>query len=765
MAELLAPCGSIQSFYAAIYSGADAVYLGLDQFNARIKADNFNLDNIVYYINLAHLFGVKVYITFNTNIKPNEMADMEKYIQVASLAKADAFIVTDLGMLDIYRKYNVPLHASTQMGIHNLAGAKFLEDMGFSRVVLSREALESDILQIKQNTNLEIEYFVHGALCVSFSGGCLMSSFMNGDSGNRGRCNQPCRLAYTTTLNNNPPKYLLSTSDQCFLHKLDRLLSLGVDSLKIEGRLKQPHYVGEVVSIYRSILDKKSSIDNAKMSRLYRAYNRGNFSGGYNYNNTKEIMSIDIQGNIGDYVGEVVSCKAKTLTIKSNKALNVGDGIKIIVGKNELAGMSVTAVNYKNGLIVIPCNQNVPVGAKVYITLDSVQVEKYKNVRPRLRVDFSLVAKVDKNVILTARSCNQKASVEGDILEMSTKYSLNGSQFEKSLSRLGESNFELGGIELDIDESAFLPTSMLNNLRRQVLEQLESNILSDYAKNMQTADYSKYLPVDYQSKYVDKSRVFVQVNNTYVIDKYIQDNANIVIDIESFDDKNIDIVLNYLINENKNEDIINHTYIKLPKIARGKDFELVENFVQKSSKWVNGIVCDNIYAISLAKKYNLAAIGGIGLNIYNNQALTNLQLDYAIASVELNTKELKELDKSKICVFSYGYIPVMTLSHCPVQLNTNCTCSTCKYAGDFYYKDKKCSYLVKRTKINHCYFNLYNPNIVDIRGKFDKIPYQNYINMVQLDKQTAKQVLADYLSKSGTKQENSTCGHLFRGVN
>ena len=765
MAELLAPVGSIQALYTAIYSGADAVYLGLDQFNARIKADNFNLDNISHYINLAHLFGVKVYITFNTNVKPNEMVDMEKYIKVASEAKADAFIVTDLGMLGVYRKYNVPLHASTQMGIHNLAGAKYLENMGFSRVVLSREALESDILKIKQNTNLEIEYFVHGALCVSFSGGCLMSSFMNGDSGNRGRCNQPCRLAYTTTLSNNPPKYLLSTADQCFLHKLDRLISLGVDSLKIEGRLKQPHYVGEVVSIYRSILDKKSSIDNSKMSRLYRAYNRGNFSGGYNYNSTKEIMSVDIQGNLGDYIGEVVVCKNKTLTIKSNKALNVGDGVKIILGKKEIAGMSVTAVNYKSGQIIIPCNQNIPCGAKVYITLDSTQVELYKNVRPKLVVDFTLVAKVGKKVELVAKSGTQQVSSVGDILEMSTKYSLDGSQLEKSLSRLGESNFELGSVVLDIDQNAFLPSSMLNNLRRQVLEKLENNIIKEYESRMKTADYSNYLHQDFTPKYVDNSRVFVQVNNVDMLDEYVKEHSNIVLDIESFDDENLDSILKYLINENKNDDFINHIYIKLPKVARGKDFELVENFVNKTSDLVNGIVCDNIYAVALAKKYNLVAIGGIGLNIYNTQAMNELQLDYAIASVELNTKELKGLDKNKICVFSYGYIPVMTLSHCPIQLNTNCTCSTCKYSGDFYYKDKKCSYLVKRTKIKHCYFNLYNPNIMDIRGKFDKIPYQNYINMVQLDKRAAKQVLADYLSKSGEKQENSTCGHLFRGVN
>ncbi|MDE7215279.1 MAG: U32 family peptidase [Clostridia bacterium] len=192
MLEVLAPIGSIQALKSAIYAGADAVYLGLDLFNARIKAGNFTKDNIRQYVELCHLFGVKVYVTFNTSVKNSEMDIFAQYVDIAAKAKVDAFIVTDLGALNIFKKYDIPLHGSTQIGVHNLAGAKVLEDLGFTRVVLARETLIDDIKKIKQNTALEIEYFVHGALCVCFSGACLMSSMMSGDSGNRGRCNQPC---------------------------------------------------------------------------------------------------------------------------------------------------------------------------------------------------------------------------------------------------------------------------------------------------------------------------------------------------------------------------------------------------------------------------------------------------------------------------------------------------------------------------------------------------------------------------------------------
>ena len=227
-------------------------------------------------------------------------------------------VVTDLGTLSVFKKYNIPLHASTQMGIHNYQGAKLAKELGFSRVVLSREALKDDIKKIK-TLGLEIEFFVHGALCVSFSGGCLLSSFMSGDSGNRGLCKQPCRLPYTSTLSGKD-KYYLSPSDQCFIENLKLLEEWGVDSLKIEGRLKAPHYVGQVVREYRLALEGAKSPNYAELLR--RAYNRGSFTKGYNFDATKDLMSINVQGNIGEYVGQVKKRANSSLYLELEKELN-----------------------------------------------------------------------------------------------------------------------------------------------------------------------------------------------------------------------------------------------------------------------------------------------------------------------------------------------------------------------------------------------------------------------------------------------------------
>ncbi len=221
MIEILAPAGDLISLKSAIASDTDAVYLGLSAFNARIKAENFTVENIDKVTEYCHLFGVKVYVTINIAVKNEEKEELIKTIVACANAKVDAFIITDMMTLSLAKEYapDVKLHASTQFGICNAEGAKFAETLGFSRVVLSREATLKEIRKIKEETNLEIEYFVHGALCVAFSGKCLMSSFINGGSGNRGRCLQPCRLFYTEKTTGKQG-YLLSTSDLCLADNL-----------------------------------------------------------------------------------------------------------------------------------------------------------------------------------------------------------------------------------------------------------------------------------------------------------------------------------------------------------------------------------------------------------------------------------------------------------------------------------------------------------------------------------------------------------------
>ena len=253
--EILAPAGNLKNFYVAINNGADAVYLGLQGFNARAKAENFTKENIREITSYAHLFGVKVYVTLNTLISNDEAQSLLETAKACVDAKVDAFLVQDFGVLSLLKQNfkGINIHASTQMGIHNLEGAIIAEKLGITRVVLSREAKLEDIKLIKKNTNLEIEYFVQGALCVAFSGNCYLSEYLMGESGNRGKCKQICRFSYYNNLTKKEGFYL-SPSDLCLLKNLKLLIDAGVCSFKIEGRLRRSGYVGQAVSSYKQAL-------------------------------------------------------------------------------------------------------------------------------------------------------------------------------------------------------------------------------------------------------------------------------------------------------------------------------------------------------------------------------------------------------------------------------------------------------------------------------------------------------------------------------
>ena len=274
-AEILAPAGNLESFYSAINNGADAVYLGLDDFNARGNIENFNLENIEDVIKHAHLFGVKVYLTLNILFDDSEIANILNIVSKLLKFSVDAFIVQDLGLAYCIKKKfpNAVLHASTQMGICNLEGAKFVQSFGFSRVVLARETSLQEIKRIHQNCDIEIEYFVQGALCVSYSGNCYISSLSSGASGNRGKCKQFCRLPYTLTSGKEKREgYFLSAKDFCMLDRLQELAEAGVISFKIEGRARRAGYVGEAVAVYREALDGERNLIAQKIENCVQSW-------------------------------------------------------------------------------------------------------------------------------------------------------------------------------------------------------------------------------------------------------------------------------------------------------------------------------------------------------------------------------------------------------------------------------------------------------------------------------------------------------------
>lgn len=336
--EILAPAGDMEALKSAVASGADAVYLGLKDFNARSKAENFDDERLRLAVSYCHARNVRVYLTFNTLVKTNEMKGAMNAAEKAVEAGVDAFIVQDLGLLANLQKNfpDIPYHASTQAGVHNVYGALFAYRAGFDRVIFSREILPCDIAEIKEKTNLETEIFVHGAHCVSFSGNCYFSSAVSGYSGNRGKCMQLCRKKYTLSSSTGKKRagYMLSAKDMCLIDKLPLLEKLGVDSLKIEGRLRSAEYTGTVTRAYKNALEGKPYDKRA----LETVFNRGNFSTAYLSENRPDIIYPVQQNNIGSYAGKIVKISNGNIMTDTRFTGKDGDGFKILRNGREAGG-------------------------------------------------------------------------------------------------------------------------------------------------------------------------------------------------------------------------------------------------------------------------------------------------------------------------------------------------------------------------------------------------------------------------------------------
>ena len=331
--EILAPAGSMESLIAAMNKGADAIYLGGNKFSARAYASNFDNDNMIKAVDYAHSYGAKVYVTLNTILKENEIEEAVRYVGFLYEIGVDAIIIQDLGLFKrVKEDYpDFEIHASTQMTIHNGEGALFFKEKGFHRIVLSRELSLDEIKYISKDLGIETEIFVHGALCVSYSGQCLMSSMIGGRSGNRGRCAQPCRMEYTLKGENSGEKkaYLLSPKDTCTLDSIGDIIDSGAYSLKIEGRMKRPEYVAGVVDNYKKAVEKelyKTEYNVSKGKReLLQLFNRGGFSTAYLHKNLgKDMMSFNNPRNTGLPLGRIE--KNGEILLKEN--ISIGDGFR-----------------------------------------------------------------------------------------------------------------------------------------------------------------------------------------------------------------------------------------------------------------------------------------------------------------------------------------------------------------------------------------------------------------------------------------------------
>ncbi len=420
--ELLAPAGNFECLVAAVQSGADAVYLSGKAFGARSYADNFDGDTLEKSVDYCHLRGVKVYVTVNTLVSDSEMQELSEYLVFLNNIGADAIIVQDMGVLQLAKQIvpELPIHASTQMTIHNADGVKALENYGVNRVVLARELSLENIRAISKNTRAELEVFAHGALCMCYSGQCLMSSIIGSRSGNRGKCAQPCRLPYSIN-NDKIKKFYMSLKDLSSIEHISELIEIGVSSLKIEGRMKGPAYVAAVVGVYRKYIDNPHPLEKADAELLDRIFNRGGVTDGYLTGKTgREMFAFDKPDN------------------------------PYHKGSDSLEQELLNRIKTENRKLQLECKVEIRLGQKPKIIVGSDGVE---------------------------------VNYEADFFaESAQKLPLTEETVKTQLSKTGGTPFEFSKIDVSLDENVFVSAGALNNMRRAALEQFEKKYIQRFKR-------------------------------------------------------------------------------------------------------------------------------------------------------------------------------------------------------------------------------------------------------------------------------------------
>lgn len=562
--ELLAPAGNMDSLKAAVMAGCDAVYLGGVLFGARAFAGNFTNEEIVYAINYAHLYGVKVYVTINTIIYDNEVERFLDYVRFLHKNNVDAVIIQDIGMFDLLRKKfpNLELHASTQMNIHNYDGALLAKKLGFKRVVMARETPIDVIKKIKEEIDIEIEVFIHGALCVSYSGECLLSALVGKRSGNRGTCAQICRKKYDfydddkNKLNTN--NYLLSTKDLCTLKYVDKLIEIGVDSLKIEGRMKRSPYVYLVTKTYRKVIDNyyntgKLKIDENDIIELKKMFNR-NFTKGFMLNEDNNNFTYDKRpNNIGIEVGKVISKVKNDLKIKLTYDVSAHDGLRILDDKedkglviNKMFINNKSVLEAKKGdVITLKYDKYVEKNSKVLLTSSKKQLdfifEAIKNQERFIYIDLNFTAKENENLKLTI---TDGLNTVTEVLDKTPMRAINKETsfnvIKKQLSKLGNTVYKARSITLNLDDNLFINIKDINEIRRRAISKLNEKRL--YKIDFVEKDYTIGVP-DFPS--IKQTAVLVNKENESLKDKY----DLIYTEDEKTKDEDSIIVLPRIINE------------------------------------------------------------------------------------------------------------------------------------------------------------------------------------------------------------------------
>ena len=659
MRELLAPVGNMECLKAAINAGCDAVYLAGKNFGARSFAGNFSREELIEAINICHLYGIKVYVTVNTLIYDVEVEQFLNYIDFLHKNNVDAVIMQDIGMIDLVRKTypNLEIHMSTQGNIHNLEGVKLCEKLGIKRVVLARETPIELIKYIKENTNIEIEIFIHGALCMSYSGECLMSALIGGRSGNRGTCAQSCRQPYSLEIDGkvvSKNKYLLSTKDLNTLYYINELIDIGIDSLKIEGRMKRPEYVYLITSIYRRAIDNyikngKTKITKNDIKEIKKIFNR-EFTKGFIFNEDNDNFTNTYRPNhLGIEIGRVLDYKKGQVIIKLSDTLNINDGIRII-DKSDFGSTVTTIYKGRNkvtsassgDIISIPFKDKVDINARVLKTTDYIQLKEIEDkikINKKIKISGKCILKLGEPIKLIVNDSNNTIEINSDyITEKAIKNITTKELVIEQLNRLGNTIYEFDNLEIDMDNDIFIPTSKLNALRRQTVDLLNQKRLykkeytkdkyyielpdfeKEFNKNILLNDYDKYIKYkeDYNIIYIDNEEDFNKIKDdkcifkTDRINEYLKDYKNklLVSDLGSvYKYKNVDTDFSLNVTNSYSVAFLHSQGVNKVTLSYELNYKqikyLIESYEKRYNKHPNVEVIVVSYPEAMICKYNI----------------------------------------------------------------------------------------------------------------------------------------------------------------
>mgnify|MGYP000911538922 FL=1 len=798
--EILAPAGSMECLKAAIAAGADAVYTGGALFGARAYAHNLTEEELLEAIDYVHLHGRRLYLTVNTLIKDREMEkQMYDYLLPYYRQGLDAVIVQDIGLFRFIRKHfpDLPIHASTQMTLTGVDGAKFLEKEGAQRIVTSRELSMAEVKKIADETELEIESFVHGALCYCYSGQCLFSSFIGGRSGNRGQCAQPCRLLYRTP-EAKRPQYLLSLKDICTLELIPEMIESGIYSFKIEGRMKKPEYAAAVAFQYRKYADlylkyyeecpagedpaayamKKYRVREEDRQMLLDLYNRGGFHTGYYHTqNGREMISLNRPNHAGVPAVKVLAKKGRNVTAKALTDLYPQDIIELPMRKGREKADNYTCKDaVRKGM-----NVQIPVFADTPFKRDEIWMrtrnstlidtlrEEFVNGKIKERICGTFRLYPQEKATLTVKCRDAEITVAGEKAQEALSQPMSRERIEKQLRKTGNTEFEFSFLKAEIGEKVFLPMQSLNELRREALETLEKVICEKYRRSGEVKDPEE-----------DKTELSMEeeVLSGWTASVRTAEQMEVILEEEAIGRIYVDCTMfpriwekdSYVEWITKVHAAGKEIYLVMPYIFRErtrKQYEAAYNRIFGAG-W-DGILIANYESFAFLKEHGYTGRIMTDYNLYEfNQESRKFWKEKGVfeftAPVELTERELQDLRVKDGEVIVYGYLPMMVSAGCIQKTTRGCQ----KKSGQTTITDRYRNPFVVKNECDYCYNILYNYVPLYLGDRMEEV-YQIGPGRIRLmftteRQQEVRQILSAYFEGKELPEGTYTRGHWKRGI-